>query len=104
MLDAGADFAQALITRGIGRNHTIELVSGFRLLKGMVRVEKLVLLRITILIPAENLFALILERKGETQLRPDTIAIRPDVAHDTESAMFSNSLKDTVDDFRMWFH
>ena len=59
--DAPADFAQPFETCAIGGDDTVEFHPGLRLLKQSVRVEKFVFLRHGILVPADDLFALVLQ-------------------------------------------
>jgi len=63
--DARADGAEPFETCGISCNHAIELLSGLRLLDDAVGIQESVFFRGNILIPAGDLFALVLKGEGE---------------------------------------
>jgi hypothetical protein len=69
----------------------------------VVAVKELVFLRERVLIPAENLLAFISKRHCQPQLRADTVAIRPDMAHNAKRLMFAHRFEQAADDFRMGF-
>ena len=102
--DARDDPAQALKTRAIRGNDAVELHAAFGFLEQSVAVQKFVLLRDGILIPAGHFFALVLQGQRETKLRPDTIAIGPDVSGNAESFALADRSKNTVNDFGITFH
>ena len=70
----------------------------------MIRVQKFVFLRQAILIPTNHFFALGLKRQSESQLRADTIAVRPNVSDDAKGAALADLFQDAVNDFRMCLH
>jgi hypothetical protein len=104
MEDARTDFAQALKTGGVGGNDAIKLQPRFRFLDDVVRVEKLVFLRDTIFVPADNFLAFVLQRESQSELGADAIAVGPDMAHNAKGFALPNILKDSVYNLRVGFH
>jgi len=102
--DALASFAEALKTRAIGRDDTVKFLSASGFLEQAVGVEKFQFLRNGVLIPANDLFAFVLEREGEAELRTDAIAVGPDVADDAKCFVLVDGFENAVNDFRVIFH
>src|SRR5947207_2890440 len=61
ILDTAADLAEPFEARGVCGDYAIKLVSRLGFLKKMIGVEKLVLLRVAIFVPTEDLFSLVFE-------------------------------------------
>ena len=102
--DAPSHFAEPVEARGIGCNNTVKLDTRFGLSKKMLWIEKLVLLRQSILIPADYLLALGTKSKSEPELRANAIAIWTNMSDDAKRPMFANDVENLINDFRMWFH
>jgi hypothetical protein len=74
------------------------------LLKHSGRIQKFQFRRGRILIPADHLLALILQRHRQGQLRTDAVAVRPDVPDDAKRPVFAQRFQDPVNDFGVTFH
>ena len=61
-------------------------------------------MRNEIFIPATNFFPFIFERQCETQLRSNTVTVRPDVSHNANRLALADDIKNPVDNFGVTFH
>jgi hypothetical protein len=104
MADTSAEPAQALEACAIGGDDAVKFHSALRLLEQSIPIEELVFLRNGIFIPAINFFPFIFERQRQTQLRSDTVAIRPDVPNNANRFAFADDIKNLVDNFWVTFH
>src|ERR1051326_2327559 len=88
LLDAVADFAQALEAGAVGGDDAFEAEPWFRFLQNLIRVEKIVFLGDTVFVPTRHFFAGVFERQGQAQLRADAISVRADMPDDAKRAVF----------------
>ncbi len=102
--DAFAHGAQPLEAGGIGRNHAIKFLARLGPLKPAVRIEERVFARHGILVPANDLLALRLERERQPQLRPNAIAVRPHMTHDADGVALAENFQDAVNYFETVNH
>src|ERR1051325_3233242 len=82
VLNTFAELAQALETGGVGGDHAIEGLAGRGGWEELLRVQKREFFRHTIFIPADDLFALFLQRERKAELRTDAVTVGSNVAGD----------------------
>ena len=104
VLGGFANFAEPFETGGVRRNDTVEPPAGRRRLDQILRVEERELLRHAVFVPADDSFALALERERQAELGADAIAVRTNVARDANGFAPGDAFKNPVDDPGMGFH
>jgi len=99
-----ADAAQALEGGAIGANEQIEVSRAGGFLQEVIGVQKGVLLRHGVLVPAEDVLAQFAQGQAQADLGADAIAIGADVAGDAYGLALTDGFNDAVNDFGMRFH
>src|SRR5262245_56142740 len=101
---AWANRSEPFKTRRVGCDHTIEFQAAFGPLKEVVGVQKLVLLRDRIFVPAQHFFAFVSQCQRQAKLGANAITVRPDMSDHAKGAAFVNGPDDAFNNLRVGFH
>jgi len=100
LLDAAANHTEALETGAVSGDDAIELAAGLGRLEPVLGIKEGQLARNRVLVPTNDFLLLVLQRDGQAQLRANAVAIRPDMAHDTNGFARADAFKDPQNDLR----
>jgi hypothetical protein len=102
--NALAGLPEPLKAGAVGGNDTVKFQAALRLLEQAVGIKKFVLLRDGILVPANDLFALVLQHQRQPKLGANAIAIRPDVSDNAKGFVLADDFENAIYDFRVTVH
>src|SRR5688572_1722674 len=98
LTDAITHLAEALEAGAVSGDDAVEFPAWGGEFEELLRVEKVELGRHGILVPAGHLLAFVFQRQREAELGTDAIAIRTNVADDTDRLAVANGLNDFLND------
>src|SRR5665213_3090809 len=102
--DAFANLAEPLEAGAVGGDDAVEFFAALRFFNQPVAGEKFIFQRDGVLVPDGDVFAFVLQRERQSELRTDAVAVRPDMADDAKGLVFADDFENPVYDFGIIFH